>query len=66
MSVTQKARFLMSHHHQLIRNRSQSMLLRTGATVGLHSDVTGYRSQIQGMTPHSFIENYDRAKTAMS
>ena len=66
MSVKQQARFLMSRHHQLIRNRSQSMLLRTGAEVGLDTDVTGYHSHIQGMTPHQFAQNYDRGTTAIS
>lgn len=66
MSVQQKARALMSRHHQLIRNREQSMLLRSGGEIGLEFDVTSYHSQIQGMTPNNFSESYDRSRTAMS
>ena len=66
MSIQQKARALMSHHHQLIRNREQSMLLRTGADIGLEADVTHYHSHVQGMTPNKFGRSYDRSTTAMS
>jgi hypothetical protein len=66
MSVQQQARALMSRHHQLIRNREQSMLLRTVAETGLDVDVTRYHSHIQGMTANSFGQAYDRSHTAMS
>ncbi len=66
MSIQQQARALLSRHHHMIRNREQAMLLRTEAEVGLKADVTHYHSQIQGMTPHSFVQNYDRSTTAMS
>ncbi|MDR9402713.1 MAG: hypothetical protein RI580_04670 [Halothece sp. Uz-M2-17] len=66
MSVQQKARALMSRHHQLIRNREQSMLLRSVGEIGLDVDVTSYHSQIQGMTPNNFSQSYDRSHTAMS
>lgn len=66
MSVQQKARGLMSRHHQLIRNREQSMLLRSVGEIGLEADVTSYHSQIQGMTPNNFSQSYDRSGTAMS
>jgi hypothetical protein len=66
MSVQQQARALMSRHHQLVRNREQSMLLRTLDEVGLDVDTTRYHSHLQGMTPNSFGQNYDRSHTAMS
>ena len=50
----------------MIRNREQTMLLRTEVEVGRQADVTHYHSQIQGMTPHSFVKNYDRSTKAMS
>ena len=66
MSVQQQARALMSRHHQSIRNREQSLLLRTVAEVGLDVDVTRYHSHVQGMTANNFARSYDRSHTAMS
>ena len=66
MSVQQQARALMSRHHQLIRNREQSILLRTVAELGVDVDVTRYHSHVQGMTAHNFGTSYDRSHTAMS
>jgi hypothetical protein len=66
MSVQQQARALMSRHHQFIRNREQSMLLRTVAEIGVEADVSRYHSHVQGMTPNNFGQNYDRSPTAMS
>lgn len=66
MSVQQQARALMSRHHQAVRNREQSLLLRTVAEIGADVDVTRYHSHVQGMTPNSFSQNYDRSHTAMS
>jgi hypothetical protein len=66
MSVEQKARALMSRHHHLIRNREQSMLLRSVGEIGLDVDVTSYHSQVKGMTPNNFGQSYDRSRSAMS
>ena len=66
MSIQTQARALMSRHHQLIRNREQSMLLRTVADIGLDVDVTRYHSHIQGKTPANFRQAYDRDHAAMS
>lgn len=66
MSIQQKARALMSRHHNLIRNREQSMLLRTGIGVGLEADVTRYHSHVRGMTANKFGRSYDRSSAAMS
>lgn len=66
MSIQQQARALMSRHHQLIRNREQSMLLRTVAEIGAEEDISRYHSHVRGMTPSSFSDNYDRSSTAMS
>jgi hypothetical protein len=66
MSVQQQARALMSRHYQLIRNREQSMLLRTVAEIGVDVDVTRYHSHVQGVTPNNFGQNYERSHTTMS
>ena len=66
MSIQTQARALMSRHHQLIRNRSQSMLARSVAQIGLDVDVRRYHSHIQGKTPANFSKAYDRYHAAMS
>ena len=66
MSIQQQARALMSRHHQAIRNREQSMLLRSVGEVGLDVDVTQYHSHVQGKTPSNFGKSYDRGSSAMS
>ncbi len=66
MSIQAQARALMSRHHQMIRSREQSMLLRTAAENGLKVDATHYHSHVQGKTPANFSQAYDRSHTAMS
>ena len=66
MSIETKARALLSRHHQMIKNREQSMLLRTVEEMGLDVDVTRYHSHIQGKTPSNFGQAYDRARITMS
>jgi hypothetical protein len=66
MSIQSQARALMSRHHQMIRNREQSMLLRTALESSLHIDAAHYHSHIQGKTPAKFSESYDRSHTTMS
>ena len=66
MSIQQQARALMSRHHQMIRNREQSMLLRTGSALGLDESVTRYHSHVQGQTPSGFGAAYDRSHAAAS
>jgi hypothetical protein len=66
MSVQTQARALMSRHHKWVRNREQSMLLRTVAEIGADVDVTHYYSHIQGKTPASFSRTYDRDRGTMS
>jgi hypothetical protein len=56
----------MSRHHKWVRNREQSMLLRTVAEIGADVDVTHYYSHIQGKTPASFSRTYDRDRGTMS
>jgi hypothetical protein len=66
MSIQTKARDLMSRHHQMIKNREQSMLLRSLAELGLDIDMARYHSHIQGKTPNNFSTGYDRAHVTMS
>jgi hypothetical protein len=66
MSIQTQARNLMSRHHQLIKKREQSMLLRSMAEIGLDTDLTLYHSHIQGKTPSNFSTSYDRGYATMS
>ncbi len=66
MSIQSQSRALMMRHHQRIRSREQSMLLRLHEELGLDLDATSYHSQIQGKTPSDFTSTYDRGSSAMS
>ncbi len=65
MSTQQQARALMMRHHQLIKNRQQSMLERTAEEIGLEVDST-YWSTIQGKPHSSFRNTYDRSQASLS
>lgn len=62
MSTRDQARALMTRHHQMVKNRHQSMLTRVAAEVGL--DAVDYESHIQGKPLN--IEDYDRGNASPS
>jgi hypothetical protein len=64
MSTQDQARALMMRHHQMIKNRQQSMLSRAAAEVGI--DDAEYQSRIQGKFPGSFSADYDRSNASLS
>lgn len=64
MSTENQARSLMMRHHQLVKNRQQSMLNRTATEVGME-DAT-YWGHIQGKPQPSLKESYDRSNATMS
>lgn len=66
MSTREQARALMMRHHQLIKNREQSMLARAAAEVGLPVESEEYQSRIQGKFPSSFSADYDRSGASLS
>lgn len=65
MSTQEQARALMMRHHQMIKNRQQSMLNRAAAEVGLDADPE-YQSRIQGKFPGDFQADYDRSSASLS
>lgn len=65
MSTQDQARALMMRHHQMVKNRQQSMLKRTAAELGLTAD-DEYQSRIQGKFPADFSGDYDRAGGSVS
>lgn len=64
MSTEDQARALMMRHHNLIKNRQQSMLNRVASEVGLEAD--DYWTNIQGKTLPRFRDTYDRSGGSMS
>ncbi len=66
MSTNDQARALMSRHHQLIKNRQQSMLGRVASEIGMPADSVEYWNHVQGKPHSSFAKSYDRSHSAMS
>lgn len=65
MSTEQQARALMMRHHQMVKNRQQSMLERAASEIGVEVDAE-YWSNIQGKPHSSFRKSYDRSQSALS
>lgn len=65
MSTQQQARALMIRHHQMIKNRQQSMLERTASEIGVEVEPE-YWTTIQGKPQSSFRATYDRSHAALS
>ncbi|WP_414585555.1 hypothetical protein [Scytonema sp. PCC 10023] len=66
MSTQEKARALMMRHYQIIKNRQQSMLERTGEEIGLPGEVSHYWNPTQGKIDPTARMTYDRSNAAMS
>ncbi|MEO6863057.1 MAG: hypothetical protein ABI180_16215 [Microcoleus sp.] len=64
MSTENQARSLMMRHHQMVKNRQQSMLNRTATEVGMED--THYWGHIQGKAQPSLKDSYDRSNASMS
>ncbi|MEA5509549.1 hypothetical protein VB715_07215 [Crocosphaera sp. UHCC 0190] len=65
MSTQQQARALMMRHHQMIKNRQQSMLERAASEIGVDVE-KDYWTTIQGKPQSSFRTSYDRSGATMS
>jgi hypothetical protein len=66
MSTQDQARALMVRHHQIIKNRQQSMLARSAAEVGMPSESAHFWNHIQGKPHPSFSASYDRSGASLS
>jgi hypothetical protein len=66
MSTQERARALMVHHYQMVKNRQQSMLGRVGEELGLSMEVSHYWNPIQGKIEHGARITYDRSNATMS
>lgn len=64
MSVENQARSLMMRHHNLVKNRQQSLLNRTAAEVGIEAD--DYWTNTQGKPSSDSRQSYDRSQATMS
>ena len=64
MCAENQARALMMRHHNLIKNRQQSLLKRAATEVGVEAD--NYWGNIQGKPYPSYVTTYDRSHASMS
>lgn len=64
MSAQDQARALMMRHHQMIKNRQQSMLNRAADEIGM--DIGDCEANMQGKPNPSFRATYDRSNATMS
>jgi hypothetical protein len=65
MSTEKQARSLMIRHHQMVKNRQQSMLGRAAAEIGVEVDGE-YRTTIQGKPYGGFSDIYHRSNASLS
>ena len=66
MSTHDQARALMIRHHQMIKNRQQTMLNRTLSEAGMPSEVAESWNNIQGKPYSASQVSYDRSRAALS
>jgi hypothetical protein len=65
MNTEEQARALLQRHHQMIKNRQQSLLERAAEEIGVDVDKE-YRGTIQGQTQSDFSKSYDRSHASLS
>jgi hypothetical protein len=66
MSTEQQARALMIRHHQMVKNRQQSMLGRSAAEIGMETEIGEYSGNTQGKPNPTFKISYDRSRASLS
>ncbi len=66
MSVNEQARSLMHRHHQLIKNRQQTLLARTAAEVGMPAEAALNWNHIQGKPSYNSSMAYEPSHAALS
>ncbi|MBD2384299.1 hypothetical protein [Cylindrospermum sp. FACHB-282] len=66
MSIQEKSRALMVLEHQQVKNRQQSMLMRSAQELGLHEELSHYWNPIQGKIDPTTQMIYGRSHASMS
>ncbi|RMH66869.1 MAG: DUF4278 domain-containing protein [Cyanobacteria bacterium J003] len=66
LDLNQLSRAILTHHHQVIKNREQSLLTRMIAQMGLPTAAGHYWNQIQGKIKPQVWTSYDRSPATMS
>ncbi|AFZ23042.1 hypothetical protein Cylst_0714 [Cylindrospermum stagnale PCC 7417] len=66
MSIQEKSRALMVLQHQQVKNRQQSMLMRSAQEIGLHEELSHYWNPIQGKIDPTTQMIYGRSNASMS
>ncbi len=65
MSAQSQSRALLNRHRHTVKNRQQSLLVRTASEIGVDVD-NQYWTTIQGKPDSSFCKTYDRSGAALS
>ncbi|MCC5610174.1 hypothetical protein LC612_26295 [Nostoc sp. CHAB 5834] len=66
MSIADKSRALMVREHQQVKNRQQSMLMRTAQELGLPEQASHYWNPIQGKVDANTRMIYGPSHASMS
>lgn len=66
MSIQDKSRALMVRQHQQVKNRQQSMLMRSAQELGLHEEISHYWNPIQGKIDPTMQMLYGHSNASMS
>jgi hypothetical protein len=66
MSIQEKSRAIMVRQYHQIKNRQQSMLMRTAQELGLPEEVSHYWNPIQGKIDPTIRVIYGSSHVAMS
>ncbi len=66
MDTQQQARALMMRHHQMVKNRQQSLLNRVASEIGLDTNGLDYCNGTQGKPNSSYRVTYDRSHASLS
>ncbi|MBD2446531.1 hypothetical protein H6G76_05020 [Nostoc sp. FACHB-152] len=66
MSIQEKSRAIMMRQYQQVKNRQQSMLMRSAQELGLPEEVSHYWNPIQGKIDQTTRTIYGSSNAAMS
>ncbi|MBW4565396.1 MAG: hypothetical protein KME32_30795 [Mojavia pulchra JT2-VF2] len=66
MSIQEKSRAIMARQYQEVKNRQQSMLMRSAQELGLPEEVSHYWNPIQGKIDPTTRVIYGSSHAAMS
>ncbi|WYL95686.1 MAG: hypothetical protein HEQ35_19370 [Gloeotrichia echinulata IR180] len=66
MSIQEKSRAIMARQYQQVKNRQQSMLMRSAQELGFHEELSHYWNPIQGKIDPTTRMIYGHSNATMS